>query len=269
MVKSKVVLLFLSLLLLSCQNLNPQDANTLKKEEAKVKAAEFFNKMGLAAIAELNYSKAIANFKRATEIKPDDPEYWNNLGKAYMLAKFYKEAEKAFYRALKLKPDYGEAILNLGILYYELGNYEKAIHWLQKAAYLETYEERYKAFYQLAQVYKKLGKETLYVMNLQKAINLYPLYKEALLELIDFYKKSGDIDKALSYYKQYLLYYPRDYKALLDYSELLIKKGKLVEAKKVLKFVIENARNEEITQRAYKLVNRILLMEVQKKTKTK
>ncbi len=268
MAKPKIIVLLLALFLLSC-GVSSNRSEVLKKTEAKLKAAEFFNKMGLAALAEMNYSKAIANFKKATEIKPDDPEYWNNLGKAYMLSKFYKEAERAFYTALKLKPDYGEAVMNLGLLYSQWGQYEKAINWLRKAAYLETYEDRYKAFYNLAQVYRKLGKETLYVINLKTAINLYPPYREALLELINYYKRKGDTEKALGYYKQYLLYYPKDFGALLDYSELLIQTGNLDEAKKILKFVIENAKEENTTKRAYELVNKILLMEAEKKTNPK
>jgi len=271
MVKPKVVIfLFLpSLLVLSCQDLNNEpNKNTQTKAEAKLKAAEFFNKMGLAALAEFNYSKAIANFKKAVQIEPNEPEYWNNLGKAYMLSKFYKEAEWAFYKALKLKPDYGEAMLNLGLLYSHWGKYDKAIYWLRKAAYNETYEDRYKAFYYLAQVYRKLGKEALYAVNLQMAVDLYPPYREGLLELINFYKSKGDLKKALKLYKQFFLYYPNDLKTLLDYSELLIKVGNLSEAKRILKRVIENAKSEEITQRAYKLINKILLTEAKRKMKT-
>lgn len=234
-------------------------------KEAKQKAADFFNKLGLAAMAESNYAKAIANFKRATELTPNDPVLWKNLGEAYLFAKSYRKAEKSFLKALQLKPDYGDVLFDLGLLYYQMGNYKQAVKWLLKAANLDTYEERYKAYLLLAHVYKKLGNYKQYEYALKKAIDLYPAYKEALLELANYYYSKGALSSAESYYRLYLLEYPRDYEIKLRLAQVLKKEGKLKEAKLLLKGIIENCQNQDIVKRAYKEVNNILIKEAQQK----
>ncbi|NPA14000.1 MAG: tetratricopeptide repeat protein [Aquificae bacterium] len=231
------------------------------------KGAEFFNKLGLAAMAEANYAKAIANFVRATELNPYDPVYWKNLGEAYMAAKFYSKAQKAFLQALKLKPDYGEAMLDLGLLYKAQGDYNRAIYWLSKAANLDTFENRYIAYYELAKVYKELGNDEAYVENLQRAVDLLPSFKEGLLALANYYLKKGDLANAEKYLKLYLSFYPNDYNIRLKLASLLIEENKLTEAKKLLKTIIEKSPNPQIVDQAYKLVNKLLIKEAQNKLK--
>jgi len=236
-------------------------------DQAKERAADFFNKLGLAAMAESNYAKAIANFKRATEVNPNDPVLWKNLGEAYLFAHFYKKAERSFLKALSLKPDYGEVLFDLGLLYYEQGEYKKAVQWFKKAANLDTYDERYKAFFFLAHAYKKLNDLKNYERALQRAIDLYPAYREALLELARYYEEKGNYSSAESYYRLYLSQYPNDYAIKLNLAKILIKEGKLKEAKLVLKNIVENCQNGEIVSKAYKLVNEILLKEAQERLK--
>jgi len=241
------------------QNLTPQ--------QAKERAADFFTKLGLAAMAQDNYAKAIANFKRAAELTPNDPVVWKNLGEAYLFAKFYKKAEKSFLRALKLKPDYGEVMFDLGLLYYQKGQYKKAVEWFNKAANLDTYEDRPHAFYMLAQAYKRLGDEKNYVKALQRAIDLYPAYKEALLELARYFKQKGNYSSAESFYRLYLLRYPQDYAVKLELAQMLIEAHKINDAKYLLKDIVENCQDPSLVERAYKLVNRILVEEAKQKLK--
>jgi len=177
------LLSFIVLGLSSCVKERPSQTPKESNNQELQRAGEFFNKLGIAAMAEENYAKAIANFKRAVQLNPYDPEYWKNLGEAYTFSKFFEKAKQAFEKALALKPDYGEVYYDLGVLYTEWGKYKLAVEWFKKAANLDTYEDRYKAFYALAQLYKKLGKEREYIATLKRAIDLYPKYKEALLEL--------------------------------------------------------------------------------------
>ena len=223
--------------------------------------------MGLAAMAEGNYAKAIADFTRAIKINPYDPILWKDLGEAYMAAKFYGQAERAFKKALSLKPDYGEVMYDLGLLYAQWGKYKEAINWLSKAANLPTYENRYIAYYELAHVYKKLGDEKKYLENLQTAVNLYPKFKNALLELANYYLKKGNLKRAEYFYLQYLAYYPTDWNVALKYAEVLIKHNKFKEAKVILKNIINNSQNPQVVSKAYKLINKLLLKEAQQKVK--
>jgi len=268
----KILLLFPLIGLFSCVNGRPPAPEGggefgQPNQQAVEKAADFFNKLGLAAIGEANYAKAIANFKRAVQINPRDPELWKNLGEAYMLAHFYKKAEQSFRRALTLKPDYGEVYYDLGILYAQWGKDKEALKWLTKAANLDTYGERYKAFYQLAHLYKKLGKEKEYEQNLKRAIDLFPRYKEALLELAHYYTSKGRYKEAERYYLTYLTFYPNDERVILAYAEMLAKAKKFQKAKKILKNLIDKSQNPQTIDRAYKLVQKILVMEAEEKLK--
>ena len=189
------------------------------------------------------------------------------MGEAYTLAKFYKKAEWAFKRALRLKPDYGEVYYDLGMLYINWGRYKAAQWWLKKAAELDTYGERYKAFFALAHLYKKLGNEKAYLESLKRAVDLYPKYKEALEELANYYYQKGNFAKAEYYLRLYLINYPNDERISLKLAKLLIEENKLKEAKLLLKQLIDSSTNPQTVQKAYKLVNQLLLKEAELKLK--
>ena len=230
-----------------------------------VRAAKFFNNLGMAAMVEENYSKAIANFKKAVKLNPKDPELWKNLGEAYTAAKFYKQAKEAFQKALALKPDYGEVYYDLGVLYTEWGKYKKAEEWFKKASSMDTYEDRYKAYHALAQLYKKQNQQRLYAKFLQKSVDLYPRYKKGLLELAHYYVAKGKYNKAEWYYIKYLSVYPNDWKVAMEFAKVLAKEGKYTEAKRLLRKVIDTAQNPQVVEGAYRLVQQILVEEAKHK----
>ncbi len=258
--------LFAAAGLLGCAPVKPRPGYSPEGGNKTVeKATQFLEKMGQAAMAQGNYAKAIADFTRAVKINPKDPILWKDLGEAYMAAKFYDDAEKALLKALRLKPDYGDAIYDLGLLYFQKGDYSKAIYWLSRAANLPTYENRYLAYYQLAQVYKKLGDESNYLKNLQTAINLYPRFSAALLEIANYYVSKGAFDKAEPYFVQYLSYYPSDWNVALTYADLLIEHNRFKEARAILKNIVNSSQNPQVVSKAYKLINKLLLKEAQQK----
>ena len=267
--KRKVVFIlpFGVFLLTSCIQ-PPQGQLSNKEENADyIKAAQFFNRLGMAAMVEENYSKAIANFKKAVKLNPRDPELWKNLGEAYTAAKFYRKAENAFRRALTLKPDYGEVYYDMGVLYTEWGKYREAEKWFKKASSMDIYEDRYKAYHALAQLYKKQNMQNLYAKALQKSVDLYPRYKKGLLELARYYTEKGEYTKAEGYYIKYLSVYPNDWKVAMEFAQVLAKEGKYSEAKRLLRKVIDTAQNPQVVEEAYRLVQQILVEEAKQKLK--
>jgi thioredoxin-like negative regulator of GroEL len=121
------------------------------------------------------------------------------------------------------------------------------------------------AFYQLAQVYKTLGEEDKYLQNLKTAINLYPRFKAALLEIANYHLAKGDFKGAEPYFVQYLTYYPNDWAVTLRYAELLIEHDRFKEARALLKGVVNNSHDPKVVSAAYKLINKLLLKEAQRK----
>ncbi len=255
--------------LVSCTQPPPeiQKEQSLQKEFEKQKAASALEDLGLAEMAKENYAKAIEYFTKALKLDPENPKLWKELGEAYAAAKFYGEAEKDFLKALSLKPDYGEAMFDLGLLYFHWKKYDKALKWLKKAAYLPTYGDRYKAFYQLAKLYKKLGNLRLYLQNLQYAVNLYPLYDKPLLELARYYASVGDLENARIYYTKYIASHPNDVKVAVEYVRFLLNKGRYGEARKLLAWLRDEVVNPEDVSEVQNLINELILKEAEQKLK--
>jgi tetratricopeptide (TPR) repeat protein len=236
----------------------PNFNSTNVPPSARARAGQFFKNLGLAAMTQQNYSKAIAKFTEGTKVNPGDAELWKNLGEAYMAAKFYDDAEKAFKKALKLKPDYGDVMYDLGLLYAAQGKYEKAIEWFRKAAELPTFENRYLAYYEMARTYLLMGDVNDYLKYMNYAINLYPRFGPAVLSLARFYASRGNVNAAIRYYSQYLMNHPNNEQVVLEFVGFLIKHKKFKIAKRFLKTLINTSQNPQTIQRAYRLINELL-----------
>lgn len=172
-----------------------------KTTEKEDKSWQFYYDLGMSSYQAKNFSEAIANFHRALKVNPTEPQIWNALGLVYMEAKEYQKAEESFNKALGLDPNFSEARMNLGILYAKQGKYDLALKYLTEAANDELFAKKHIAYYNLAKVYKALGKDSEYIFHLEKAVNYNPLYVEAQLELAEAYKESKEYEKALKVYE--------------------------------------------------------------------
>lgn len=217
----------------------------LKQKEklgSKDQAAVELNNIGAIYCDIHNYSKALFYFTKARDIsrRRNDPVstalYTGNIGHCYQLlcdsafeagneALSLELQEKAlgyYFAALTVSEEASDldnaavCLENIGIIYSNVYDHEKALPYLLRA--LEMYktlglkaEESY-CQVMLGEAYRGLGQmakaESAYTQALALAAETHSNYylMEANLGNSEFYERTNRPDKALNYYKAYILY---------------------------------------------------------------
>lgn len=117
---------------------------------------------------------------------------YNRLGILYAKQKEYKDAIDCFEIASSIEPT-ASSLHNLGLIYYETENYTKAEAAFQEAINLDdALAARHIAF---AKVQEKLGKTSVMLEELEKAVQLEP-NKESYALLVKAYANAGEQAKA-------------------------------------------------------------------------
>lgn len=117
---------------------------------------------------------------------------YNRLGILYSRQKEYKDAIECFEIASSIEPS-ASSLHNLGLIYFETENYEKAEMAFEGAIKLEEgMAARHIAY---AKVLEKLGKGSLSLQELQRAVELEP-NPQSLQLLADAYVAAGDKEAA-------------------------------------------------------------------------
>lgn len=136
--------------------------------------------------------------KQKTEAHPDDPDAWAHLADLYERNSQYADAIEAYGKVVKLKPS-GYTYLKIGTDYDRMGQPEKAVEALKKAAH---YMPGYAVIYNnLGIAYGKAGKNREEIEALEKAVKLRPSYVTARYNLGIAYLRIKDRKAALKEYE--------------------------------------------------------------------
>ena len=168
----------------------------LKAETLNANDPILHNDLGLVYMAKEKYDRAVVHFEKAIRLKPDYSLAKNNLGSAYLIRKEWDKAipilEEVTGDMLYATPHY--PLANLGWAYYNIGNYDQARYYLNKALKLQP-------DFLIAQL--NLGKTHLATGRFHKALSLFeeaaktnPKNPALLLELGRTYRLMGDYDNA-------------------------------------------------------------------------
>ncbi len=168
------------------------------------------------------------------------PEAYNLLGLAYMGLGEMEEAERAFRMAVKLDDGYSTAWTNLSACYLKKGRYEEALRAASMALANPMYMNPEKAYLNMAEAYFGMGKDEEALRALEKAIRYNVGFAPAYERLLKYYVERGEIGEAKN-----VLYDAEAagvdspgvnfYKALI-----LIREGKVLEAKAILKGILRD-----------------------------
>ena len=137
----------------------------------------------------------------------------------------YKGARDVFEYAGKLRPKSSSPFFNLGDLYgYFLNDPQKAETNFLKA--LENDPYSYSIFLNLADFYryKYPGKEDLYDKVLLSGLERIPEEVNIIAALAAYYRETGQVDKAITFYERLLKLNPLNETAKEDLAELKAKK---------------------------------------------
>ena len=238
-----------------------QSRDYAKAEEAYKKAVdgdpdELSHRKELAQtlLTEEKFPGALEEFKKLAIAEPEAPENYLRLSQIYRHMNRFDEAEESIVKAKQLGPGNLEIVYNEALVYDAQGHYDDAAHVLADAiagvraandsngnpsALAILYEEmgriyREKKDYSAAEKsYEELGK-----LGPESA-------KRAQMLLIDTYRESREIDRAVAETQKAIKDSPKDRGLVVTYAILLGEKGQLDEADKVLRGLLKGTDEDE------------------------
>jgi tetratricopeptide (TPR) repeat protein len=145
-------------------------------------ASEYFNKAYKLHLSG-NIKDAIEAYKKSIDYYPT-PKAHTYLGWAFSLNGKFEEAIEECKIAIDLDPDYGNPYNDIGSYLINLGQYDEAIYWLEKAIEAPDYEPRHFPYYNLARVYEKKGDWFTALNYYSEALKVNPDYELAKTALI-------------------------------------------------------------------------------------
>jgi type IV pilus assembly protein PilF len=202
--------LTLAILISSCAS------SQLYESDLKVADGKYLYEMGISYLNSGNNAMAIKYLEEALK-SYDKPEVYNALALAYQFAGEFTKAEGVFRLGIDKHPDYPELLTNYGTLLASQKKFDEAIKYFEKAINNPTYSRKEKAYYNLGMVYLQLGKEDLFLYNLEKALMFNSNFVNAYIVLGDYYLDKYNIvhskemlKKAREYYSKALNYVIND-----------------------------------------------------------
>ncbi len=113
--------------------------------------------------------QTIATMEKVIKIDPENASALNYLGYTYAdMGIKLDQALDLISRAMKQKPEDGYIIDSMGWVYYQKQDYEKAVHYLERAAQLSDFESIIAGH--LADAYEKNGQLTMALTTYKKAL---------------------------------------------------------------------------------------------------
>ena len=153
----------------------------MSAETGPEQALRYFQK-GYEAQMQGDLDAAIEFYTKSIEIMPT-AEAHTFRGWALSFQGDYERAIAECHRAIEVDPDFGNPYNDIGAYLIELGRYEEAIPWLQKAMTAKRYEPRHYPRFNLSRVYVKQGKIQEAISEIKAALELEPGYVLARKEL--------------------------------------------------------------------------------------
>ncbi len=217
-------------------------------------------------------SEAAAELRAAINVNPYNASWHFNLGLALEAMEDYARACEAFEASLGLKDNDIKTLNCLGVNMNRLGRYSDALGYFERIEQLDpTYEpcycnrivsyaetsqhEQAELMFYTARLFKdacplccyNLGNSFYNGERYDRAIDCWKQtlrldadHPQAHGRIADAYWAMGDLESARRYYQIELDLYPDDPDVMLDYGELLMNMGRLDEAGKQFRGIVEH-----------------------------
>jgi tetratricopeptide (TPR) repeat protein len=212
--------------------------------------------LGQALLAQDKYAPALEEYKKLSELEPGTSENYLRMAQLYRRLGKFDESESSLLRAKQLSPGSLEVLYNEALLYEDQGRYDDAVKVLTDAiagmknqsggegnpnALAILYE-------QLGRVYREAEKYSAAVDTFEEMGKLSPeSHKRAQMLLIDTYRESHDIDRAIAETKKALADSPKDQSLIVTLAMLYGEKADSASATKLLNGLLQgNDSDQEI-----------------------
>ncbi len=131
-----------------------------------------YNEIGIVALQDGEYEKAVESFVKAVEEEPENAVGYINLGNVFASLGDAEKAEPFFQKAITFDAEAGTAFYGLANLYYNKERYEEAAK-LYETAIRHGVEEA-DAYFMLGKSLERSGTDKLALPYLQRAAELAP-----------------------------------------------------------------------------------------------
>lgn len=129
-----------------------------------------------------DFDSAEEYYRKSIDIYPT-AEAYTFLGWTYSFQGKLDEAIAQCKEAIEIDPDFGNPYNDIGAYLIELGEYDEAIPWLEKAILAKRYEPRHYPHFNLGRIYLSKGMINKALEELGKSLEICPDYifaKEAI-----------------------------------------------------------------------------------------
>lgn len=203
-----------------------------------------------ALLANNDYQAALEQFQRLTQMEPDNPQNYLRISQIYRHMNQLDKSEAALMQAKKYAPTDLEVLYNEALLYEAQARYKDAIEVLSDAiAGLKAQQQEGQPapsalailYEQLGTAHREAGDYTSAERTFEDMQQLGPAsQKQGELLLIDTYRASGDIKRALAEAQKARATDAGDPVLTGTYAMLLADDGQIDEATKVLRTLGNN-----------------------------
>ncbi|HTW65914.1 MAG TPA: tetratricopeptide repeat protein [Bryobacteraceae bacterium] len=172
--------------------------------------------------------KAIEQYQKITETDPKDVDSWIMLGRLQKALQNSTEALAAYKKALAIDPDNEDAMTGLATVYADLGDNRAAAEMLQKVA---DKDPNPRSLTSLAGVYEQLKDYSLAAEMLRRAVEQQPGNSDLKHALAEDLLLSNQLDDALKLYQEAVTEDPRDEHSELRISQIYRQKHDFAKAR--------------------------------------
>lgn len=204
----------------------------------------------------IEFARQQAN--RALELDPKLPEGHRSLGRCHMFCGDFQQAETAFRRAISHNPKYAVGYRTLAWLKITTGELDEALRWARKS--LELAPVDLETLLLISLINMDLRKYTIALATLKRAIELGPDYGRAFYNLGQVYIKLGMAEPALENFLKairfqgdpnacidagYVYYLQQDYESARRELRSSVEMGQLVFIAEYLLGVVDKTTGDE------------------------
>lgn len=209
-----------------------------------------------ALLSQDKYPEALEQYKKLTELEPGTAENYLRMAQLYRRMGKYDQAESNLLRAKQLSPGSLEVLYNEALLYQDQARYDDAVKVLSDAiAGIKSEsgtEEKPSAlailYEQLGRTYSEQGNYPAAIQTFQEMSKLSPeSARRAQMLLIDTYRESHDLDRAITETKKALDAAPKDSNLTITLAMLYGEKTDTDTATKLLQGLLHgNSGDQEV-----------------------
>jgi tetratricopeptide (TPR) repeat protein len=176
--------------------------------------------------------QSLDEYRKALDLDQHSAQAWLLIGISLAWKGEDKGAYEAFQKAAELDSQRADIQMNLGSIEESLDLMDKALEHTRKAVLLDGKNPLY--HYQLAMLYRRLGRDSDCIDSLQRALGFFPDFEDAILELGAAEERSGDLKSAQRSFRKAVDLKSRDAVARFRLARLMLQGGEPARARAMM-----------------------------------